>query len=176
MHHDYSSSEYTLAFSLICLIAAAATVPYPIPKTPQPPQRYPQTPNSPNAPSPPSHLPALTLNALASAALNPSSAKKLTKYSPRNLITTSLSPPSPASIRCNPASAPSPTGRLGCDAEPSVCPLDWNAAERAPAPPEESLAALRTAAVSADGFAPRIVSTTDEDLRTRKVGMLGWAC
>lgn len=82
----------------------------------------------------------------------------------------SLNPPFPTTSRCRPAKGLSLAGRLGSEAEPSVRPLVWKAAPGAL--PEESLAALRTAAVRAEGLAPRMVSTTDDDFMTRKVGML----
>jgi len=85
---------------------------------------------------------ARTLNGLSSAALKESNANRLT-----------------------------PTGRLGSEAEPSVRPLVEKTAEAAPGP-EVSFAALRTAAVRAAGLAPRMVSTTEVDLMTRKVGIL----
>lgn len=114
---------------------------------------------------------ARTLKGLSSAALYESNANKLTKYSAANLTTKSLSPPFPSNILCRLANGLSPTGRLGSEAEPSVRPLVWKTAEAAPGP-DVSLAALRTAAVRAAGLAPRMVSTTDEDLMMRKVGIL----
>jgi len=115
---------------------------------------------------------ARTLNGLSSAALKESNANRLTKYSAANLTSVSLSPPLPVSILCRPANGLSPTGRLGSEAEPSVRPLVEKTAEAAPGP-EVSFAALRTAAVRAAGLAPRMVSTTEVDLMTRKVGILG---
>jgi len=114
---------------------------------------------------------ARTLNGLSSAALKESNANRLTKYSAANLTNVSLSPPLPVSILCRPANGLSPTGRLGSEAEPSVRPLVEKTAEAAPGP-EVSFAALRTAAVRAAGLAPRMVSTTEVDLMTRKVGIL----
>lgn len=117
------------------------------------------------------HLLALILKALSSAAWYELKANKLMTYKATKRTMMSLRPPFPTAKRCSPAKAPSLTGRLGSEADPSVRPFDWNAVEDAPGP-EESLAALRTAAVKAEGLAPRIVSTTELDLMTRKVGIL----
>lgn len=119
----------------------------------------------------PTYLLALTLYGLSSAALNESNANKLTRYSAANRIAISANPPFPVISLCSPANAPSPTVWLGWLELPNVLPFDENAADPAP-PAPVSFAALRTAAVSADGLAPRIVSITDLDLITRKVGML----
>jgi len=114
---------------------------------------------------------ALMLNGLSSAALNASKENRLMKYKAANLVIRSLRPPLPINILCTFANGLSPTGRLGSEADPRVRPLDWKAAEEAPGP-NVSLAALRTAAVRAAGFAPRMVSTTELDLITRNVGIL----
>lgn len=117
----------------------------------------------------------LTAKGLSSAALYASKLKRLTKYSAKNLTTLSPNPPSPFSIPCKlpiiPAPPP-PTVLDGIWLDPKVYPLDWKFAPRAAGPEAASATALRTAAVRAEGFAPRMVSVTEPDFRTRKVGML----
>jgi len=115
------------------------------------------------------YLLALTLNGLSSAALYASNVNRLIKYRAKNLTTLSIKPPFPDNMFRSPSTALTLTGRGGCVAEPNVYPFDWKTA--LPFAPE-SFAALRTAAVRPAGLAPRMVSTTEPDLRTRKVGIL----
>jgi len=90
-----------------------------------------------------------------------------------NLTALSAKLPTPAPVLKPPRNeGPFVTGLLSFELVPSLYPVDEKAADDPPSLLPVSDEARETALRSADGFAPRMVSTTEPFFRTRKVGIL----